>query len=86
MATTLPTITIQDDAIVQKLLESFKGTIDPTTGLEIPPAKAYRNWLRSNLIAHVAQMNADKKALARQIQDEADLKAEKEALENAIPQ
>ena len=86
MATPLPTITIQDDANVQKLLDSFKGVIDPATGLEMTPIKAYKLWLRNNLIAHVAMTSSDKKALARQIQDEADLKAEKEALENAIPQ
>lgn len=83
MALTLPTLTIQDDAVVQKVMGAFSGTIDPATGASIPPAQAYKRWLRAQLIEHVAQMRTQQLADARKVQDEADLAAEREALTTA---
>lgn len=83
MAVTLPGFTIQDDAVGQKVLDAFKGGMDPATGAALTPQQAYRIWLRNNLIEYVARMRADAKALARKTQDDADLAAERKALQDA---
>lgn len=53
MATTLPTITIQDDTVAQRLLAAFQGQTDPTTGAALTAAQAYKRWLRDQLVLHV---------------------------------
>jgi hypothetical protein len=52
MATTLPTITIQDDAVAQRLLAAFQGQTDPN-GTALTAAQAYKRWLRDMLVLHV---------------------------------
>lgn len=83
MALTLPTLTIQDDAVAQKVLVAFSGTMDPATGAELTPPQAYKRWLRAQLIEYVAQMRTQELADARRAQDEADLAAERQALTTA---
>lgn len=83
MAVTLPTITIQDNAIAQKVFDAFSGVVDPATGNPITPQQAYRQWLRAQLVEYVSQIRAQQRADARKAQDDADLASEKQALLNA---
>lgn len=57
MATTLPTITIQDDAVAQRLLAAFTGQTD-ANGNPLTAAQAYRRWLRDELVRYVVATEA----------------------------
>lgn len=83
MAVTLPTITINDNAVAQTVLDAFSDGIDPATGQPLTPQQAYRRWLKSQLIEFVARKRADEMATARLQADTEALAAERQALIDA---
>lgn len=81
MAVTLPTITIQDDAIAAIVIDTFSGEVDDQ-GNALSPQTAYRRWLRGQLIEKVSYKRSQAKRAAREAADLLDLESERSRLDS----